>query len=127
LNEAKIAQRLREDSAYKDFFKATMKKFGVESPKELTGAKKKEFFNYVDKNYKAKSEALNELDYFTAHSSDSNDTKKAIAQLQNTFQALQDQYKVPARVLEAAVEMINQLVDQGFEDGRAEATNNTRY
>ena len=56
LNEENIAQRLREDSAYKDFFKATMKKFGVESPKELTGAKKKEFFNYVDKNYKAKGE-----------------------------------------------------------------------
>ena len=33
-----------------------MHKFGIKSPKELKGKKKAEFFNYVDKNYKAKSE-----------------------------------------------------------------------
>jgi len=34
-----------------------MKKFGISSPDELeSDEKKKKFFNYVDKNYKAKSE-----------------------------------------------------------------------
>ena len=33
-----------------------MKKFGVNSPAELKGDKKKEFFNYVDKNYKGDHE-----------------------------------------------------------------------
>jgi len=34
-----------------------MKKFGISAPDELeSDEKKKEFFNYVDKNYKAKSE-----------------------------------------------------------------------
>ena len=33
-----------------------MKKFGIKSPAELDDEKKKEFFNYVDKNYSAKNE-----------------------------------------------------------------------
>ena len=33
-----------------------MKKFGISSPDELDDEKKKDFFNYVDKNYKAKKE-----------------------------------------------------------------------
>ena len=51
-----ITKRLKEDTEYQEFFKSTMHKFGVKSPKELKGKKKDEFFNYVDKNYKAKSE-----------------------------------------------------------------------
>ena len=51
-----ITKRLKEDTEYQEFFKSTMHKFGVKSPKELKGKKKAEFFNYVDKNYKAKSE-----------------------------------------------------------------------
>ena len=38
---------------YQAFFKKALKKFGVESPSELDDKKKKEFFNYVDKNYDA--------------------------------------------------------------------------
>lgn len=51
-----IVKRLKEDSEYQKFFKSAMDKFGVKSPKSLSDKKKKEFFNYVDKNYKAKSE-----------------------------------------------------------------------
>lgn len=39
-----------KDEEYEKFFKAALKKFGVSSPDEL-GDKKKEFFNYVDKNW----------------------------------------------------------------------------
>jgi len=45
-----------EEGDYEEFFQAAMKKFGIKSPTELDDEKKKEFFNYVDKNYKAKSE-----------------------------------------------------------------------
>jgi hypothetical protein len=41
---------------YQKFFKSALKKFGVTSPGELEGEKKKEFFNYVDKNYEADNE-----------------------------------------------------------------------
>jgi len=46
-----------EEGDYEEFFQSAMKKFGVSSPDELgSDEKKKEFFNYVDKNYKAKAE-----------------------------------------------------------------------
>ena len=46
-----------EEGDYEAFFQKAMKKFGISAPDELeSDEKKKEFFNYVDKNYKAKSE-----------------------------------------------------------------------
>ena len=45
------------DSEYQEFFKKALKKFGVESPAELeSDEKKKEFFDYVDKNWKGDNE-----------------------------------------------------------------------
>jgi hypothetical protein len=44
-----------QDTKYAKFFRGALKKFGVDSPAEL-GDKKKEFFNYVDKNYDAENE-----------------------------------------------------------------------
>ena len=41
---------------YQKFFKAALKKFGVDEPDQLEGDKKKEFFDYVDKNWKADNE-----------------------------------------------------------------------
>ena len=45
-----------ENGDYEKFFQAAMKKFGIKSPAELDDEKKKDFFNYVDKNYTAKKE-----------------------------------------------------------------------
>jgi len=45
-----------EEGDYEEFFQKAMDKFGIKSPAELDDEKKKKFFNYVDKNYKAKSE-----------------------------------------------------------------------
>lgn len=42
---------------YQKFFNAALKKFGVKSPADLKGDKKKEFFDYVDKNYEADNES----------------------------------------------------------------------
>ena len=44
-----------EDTKYAKFFKGALKKFGVSTPAEL-GDKKKDFYDYVDKNYQAKQE-----------------------------------------------------------------------
>ena len=38
------------------YIEVQMKKIGIKSPDDLDDDKKKEFFNYVDKNYKAKAE-----------------------------------------------------------------------
>ena len=45
-----------KEGEYEAFFQSAMKKFGISSPDELEDDKKKEFFNYVDKNYKADNE-----------------------------------------------------------------------
>ena len=45
-----------DEGDYEEFFQKAMDKFGIKSPAELDDEKKKEFFNYVDKNYKGKSE-----------------------------------------------------------------------
>ena len=49
-----------KEGDYDAFFQKAMKKFGIKSPAELDDEKKKEFFNYVDKNYSAKNETVNE-------------------------------------------------------------------
>ena len=46
----------REDDNYKAFFQKAMKKFGVSSPDQLKPEDEKDFYNYVDRNYKAKNE-----------------------------------------------------------------------
>ena len=56
-----VANQFREEmeggSGYDAFFKKAMKKFGISSPADLkTDEKKKEFFDYIDKNFAAKNE-----------------------------------------------------------------------
>jgi len=46
--------------AYQKFFNSALAKFGIKSPSELSDEKKKEFFNYIDDNYKAKNESTKE-------------------------------------------------------------------
>ena len=57
LDEAKQMNAQEDKKAkYKAFFDKALKKFGVDSPAELKGDKKKEFFDYVDANYEAENE-----------------------------------------------------------------------
>jgi len=52
-----IIKRLKEDTAYQEFFKKAMAKFNISTPADLKDpVRKKEFFDYIDKNYKAKDE-----------------------------------------------------------------------
>ena len=42
---------------FEKFFRSMLKKFGVSSPAELKGDKKKEFFDAIDKGFKGDKEA----------------------------------------------------------------------
>ena len=57
VEETKVDPKAEELSdkqkKYQAFFQKALKKFGVKSPSELDKEKRKEFFNYVDKNYDA--------------------------------------------------------------------------
>ena len=46
----------REEDDYKAFFKKAMKKFNVSDIEDMNDEEKKDFFNYVDRNYKEKKE-----------------------------------------------------------------------
>ena len=50
-------EQSEKQKKYRAFFDKALKKFGVKSPAELEGEKKKEFFDFVDKNYEAEDEA----------------------------------------------------------------------
>ena len=52
MNESNIDAWLEDrGDEYKKFFKSMLKKFGVNSPAELSPEKKKEFFNKIEKDY----------------------------------------------------------------------------
>ena len=54
--------KLKEDAEnkkfdnFEEFFQSALKKFNVDNPSELSKEKKKEFFDYVDKNWKGDDE-----------------------------------------------------------------------
>jgi hypothetical protein len=56
-----IGEVVKEESGgkeeYQKFFNGAVKKYGVSSPDELDDEKKKDFFNYVDKNWQGDNEA----------------------------------------------------------------------
>jgi hypothetical protein len=57
-----VAEGSKEE--YTKFFNSALKKFDVKSPAALDDDKKKEFFNYIEKNYKgddAKEAKINKL------------------------------------------------------------------
>ena len=69
---------------YEKFFKAALKKFGVDSPADFkSDEEKKKFFDYIDKNYEGeneKSEQVNEkVEYVEYKFKNKNDAVKAKA------------------------------------------------
>ena len=45
-----------KEGTYEEFFQSALKKWGVSAPDDLDDEEKVKFFNYVDKNWSAKSE-----------------------------------------------------------------------
>ena len=52
-----VSEEAGDKEEYEKFFQAAMKKFGISSPDELDDEKKKEFYNYVDANWKGDNES----------------------------------------------------------------------
>ena len=58
-----IKEATGDKEKYQKFFQSALKKFGVDSPADFKDdAKKKEFFNYIDKNYKGDHEESVDLE-----------------------------------------------------------------
>ena len=58
---------LQSEEEYKAFFAKAMKKFGISSPSELSGDKEKEFYDYIDKNWKGKKEQVQVKEYYRGY------------------------------------------------------------
>lgn len=106
MKTSQIIKKLREDSEYQEFFKKALKKFDISSPADLKDPeRKKHFFNYVDKNYSAKSEGRLSEDYFPAHGTDGQDLKKAKQMLANWFKNMK------GRVVKQQLDVLNDLIE----------------
>ncbi len=53
---ADVDEASEKQKKYQAFFQKALKKYGVKSPAELDKEKRKDFFDYVDKNYEAENE-----------------------------------------------------------------------
>ena len=103
---------------YEKFFNSALKKFKIDSPADLkTDAKKKEFFNYVDKNYKAKEEELDKEDTPTV--------KKVVGMLKKASKAHADQAKTLSKDLQDEVlhETEIEFDPQDFKQSRGPISN----
>ena len=90
-----IKEATGDKEKYTKFFNAALKKFGVKSPADFKDdAKKKEFFNYVDKNYKGDHEESNNLEevnakYITDKDQGNRDLQKLIKKHKLKIKTLQ--------------------------------------
>ena len=104
-----IVKRLQEDTAYQEFFKKAMDKFGINSIGELDGEKKKEFFNFIDKNYKADKET-NE-GYMPNDSSISREVQGVGNKIDTMLGNLSARFKVPSQDLSKLADLIWDYAD----------------
>ena len=51
-----VIKKLKEETEYQKFFTKALKKYGKKSPAEMSDDEKKEFFDYVDRNWKGAHE-----------------------------------------------------------------------
>ena len=116
-----IIKRLQEDTAYQEFFKKAMDKFGISSIGDLSGDKKKEFFNYIDKNYTAKVEE----GYMPNDTSVSREVQAVGNKIDAILGELSAKFKVPSQDLSKLADLIWDYADEyaesrisGLEDER---------
>ena len=112
-----IVKRLQEDTAYQEFFKKAMNKFGINSIGELDGEKKKEFFNFIDKNYKADKET-NE-GYMPNDSSISREVQGVGNKIDAMLGNLSSRFKVPSQDLSKLADLIWDYAD-AYAESRAQ-------
>jgi len=103
-----IIKRLQEDAAYQEFFKKAMDKFGINSIGDLSGDKKKEFFNYIDKNYTAKVEE----GYMPNDSSVSREVQAVGNKIDAVLGNFSSRFQVPSQELSKLADLIWDYADE---------------
>lgn len=116
---SEIVRKLREETEYQQFFKATMKKFNISSPADLKDpTKKKEFFDYIDKNYKAKVEGVSASGKYPVHPEANFDVKQAVASINNYIKNTKPAQ--PELLVSLILDLVEAEVRQEMEDWKGE-------
>ena len=113
----KMVKRLKEDTAYQEFFKKAMAKFNISALSDLKDAdKKKEFFSYIEMNYRGKDE-MNEGTYLMSRSSD---VKSKVEMIISTLKEIDVDGETMEYILDQvgmSEQMASQLGDKVDDDG----------
>ena len=120
-----IITKLNEDSEYQKFFMDALKKFNVSDIGSFKSEdEKKKFFDYVDKNYKGKTESTLSEEYFPSQFDDSPGVKIAKQSLSNWFT------KVASLIQPTDLDKLNDLIDDyadAYAESRIESRDQDRY
>jgi len=113
---SKMVKRLKEDTAYQEFFKKAMAKFNISALSDLKDAdKKKEFFNYIEMNYRGKDE-MNEGTYLMSKP----DVKSKVEMIISTLKDIDIDGETMEYILDEvgmSDQMASQLGDKVDDDG----------
>jgi hypothetical protein len=123
-----IITKLNEDSEYQKFFMDALKKFNVSDIGSFKSEdEKKKFFNYVDANYKGKTEGALKEEYFPSQFDDSPDLRKAKLALAAWFKNIRR--NVPG-MFPQVFDELNDLIDDyadAYAESRIESRDEDRY
>lgn len=119
-----LDMNLTEGSGYQEYFKGMLQKFGVNSPNELQGEKKKQFFAAVSKGWKGKkkvSEVANAIDHVPDEDSDeiiSNIEDELGSEERDRKQLERREYSVEGLIKNAFNEVIEEraLINKAYTD-----------
>lgn len=120
-----IITKLNEDSEYQKFFMDALKKFNVSDIGSFRSEdEKKKFFDYVDKNYKGKTESTLSEEYFAPQFDDDAMVRKAKQALSSWFT------KAASTLKSQDLDKLNDLIDDyadAYAESRMESRDEDRY
>ena len=126
-----IITKLNEDSEYQKFFMDALKKFNVSDIGSFKSEEeKKKFFNYVDANYKGKTEGALKEGYFTPDVSDDVDLRNAKKALANWFNNSIEVGMKGQPLKRLSFDILNDLIDDyayAYAESRIESRDEDRY
>ena len=111
--EVGLGEATGDKEAYQKFFQKTLKKFGVKSPAELKGDKKKKFFDAIDAGWEGDNEKKEEVDLDEGKMSQLHQMikdKKTAAQIAKEM-------KLDVKTVKALMASYEQMVPESFEIG----------
>ena len=111
--DVELDEATGDKEAYQKFFQKTLKKFGVKSPAELKGDKKKKFFDAIDAGWEGDNEKKEELALDEGRMSDLH----LLIKQGKSAEEIAKIMKVDVKTIKALMASYEQMVPESFEIG----------